>query len=136
VADPVIEVFGHWQTVMASPRSQLDDKRRKAIKRALKDGYTPAQLRTAVDGCAASAWHMGQNDRRTKYNGIELILRDAEHIDRFIAMVENPLPVQGDLLGGAARPLNRQEQLEANNRAVAARFAANMRERMQDYETQ
>lgn len=34
---------------------------------------------------------MGKNDRGTKYNGLNLILRDADHIDKYIAMAENPV---------------------------------------------
>jgi hypothetical protein len=83
--DVVAEVFTYWQKVMASPRSQLDDKRRKAIKGALKL-YEPRQVCEAILGCSRSAWYMGENDRRQKYNGLDLILRDAEHIDKFMEL--------------------------------------------------
>jgi hypothetical protein len=83
--DVVAEVFAYWQKVMDSPRSQLDDKRRKAIKAALKL-YEPRQVCEAILGCSRSAWHMGENDRRTKFNGLDLILRSADHIDKFIEM--------------------------------------------------
>lgn len=84
----VVQVFAHWQQVMSSPRSLLDDKRRKLIRNALKTGYTPEQLQRAIDGCAKSDWHMGNNDRRAKYNGLDLILRNAEQIDKFAAMAD------------------------------------------------
>ncbi len=83
--DVIAEVFAYWQKVMDSPRSQLDDKRRKAIKGALKL-YEPRQVCEAILGCSRSAWHMGENDRRAKYNGLDLILRDAEHIDKFMEL--------------------------------------------------
>ncbi|MGI4717231.1 MAG: hypothetical protein ACRYGO_07400 [Janthinobacterium lividum] len=83
--DVVGEVFAYWQKVMDSPRSQLDDKRRKAIKGALKL-YDPRQVCEAILGCSRSAWHMGENDRRQKYNGLDLILRDADHIDKFMEL--------------------------------------------------
>lgn len=83
--DVVGEVFAYWQKVMDSPRSQLDDKRRKAIKGALKL-YEPRQVCEAILGCSRSAWHMGENDRRAKFNGLDLILRDAEHIDKFMEL--------------------------------------------------
>lgn len=86
--DDVVQVFAHWQTTMASPRSLLDDKRRKLIRNALKTGYSVDQLKQAIDGCAKSAWHMGQNDRMTKYNGLDLILRNAEQIDKFVLLAE------------------------------------------------
>lgn len=83
--DVVREVFAYWQKVMDTPRSQLDDKRAKAIKVALKL-YEPRQVCEAILGCSRSAWHMGQNDRGEKYNGLNLILRSADHIDKFIEM--------------------------------------------------
>lgn len=98
--DDVLQVFAHWQAVMSSPRSLLDDKRRKLIRNALKTGYSVDQLKQAIDGCAKSAWHMGQNDRMTKYNGLDLILRNAEHIDKFMLMTEQgakPRPSEFDL---------------------------------------
>ena len=83
--DDVQEVFAYWQEVMQSPRSVLDDKRRKAIKTALKNGHSPDDLRRAIRGCSKTPHNMGQNERREKYNGIDLILRSADQIDRFIA---------------------------------------------------
>jgi hypothetical protein len=83
--DVVAEVFAYWQKTMDSPRSQLDDKRRKAIKGALKL-YEPRQVCEAILGCSRSSWHMGENDRRHKFNGLDLILRDADHIDKFIEL--------------------------------------------------
>lgn len=92
VTSPDIElVFEFWKTAMKSPRSMLDDKRRKAIKAALKTGYTPEQLCDAISGCAKSPFHMGDNDKRMKYNGLDLILRNAEYIDKFIVIGNSPL---------------------------------------------
>ncbi|WP_454677479.1 hypothetical protein [Achromobacter marplatensis] len=70
---------------MNSPRSVLDEKRRKVIRRALKEGHSADDLRRAIRGCSKTPHNMGQNDRREKYNGIDLILRSADQIDRFIA---------------------------------------------------
>lgn len=83
--DLVREVFVYWQTVMDSPKSILDSKREAIIRKSLKLGYTPEDLRAAIDGCRRTPHNMGLNDRGSKYNGLDLILRDADHIDRFIA---------------------------------------------------
>lgn len=92
VTSPEIElVFEFWKTAMKSPRSMLDDKRRKAIKSALKTGYTAEQLCDAISGCAKSDFHMGKNDKGLKYNGLDLILRNAEYIDKFIVIGNSPL---------------------------------------------
>jgi hypothetical protein len=77
------EIFAFWQKVMDSPKSALDAKRKTLIAGALKN-YSPADICKAIRGCSKSPHNMGKNDRNTKYNGLNLILRDAEHIDYFI----------------------------------------------------
>lgn len=102
--DEVAEIFGYWQRVMDSPRSQLDDKRRKAIRDALGMGYSPRDLCRAIRGCSLTPHNMGQNDRSQKYNGLALILRSADQIDRFIANdVTPPRPQVGPVNGVAAQ---------------------------------
>lgn len=114
-------VFDHWRTVMNHPRAALDPKRRKAITAALKIGYTADELREAIDGCKASAWHMGANDRRTVFDGLDLILRDAAHIDKFRALLtrnDTGLSVAGQqTLSAAQRWLERMDAEEAAHAA-------------------
>lgn len=81
----VEQIFAYWQKRMGSPRSNLDDKRRKSIKDAIAMGYSPEDLCKAIRGCSLTPHNMGQNDRSQKYNGIALIFRSADQIDRFIA---------------------------------------------------
>ena len=81
--DAVVTIFAYWQKIMHSPKSVLDDKRRRLIIKALK-GYSPADICKAIRGCSKTPHNMGQNEAKTKYNGLGLILRDADHIDRFI----------------------------------------------------
>lgn len=83
--DVVVEIFGYWQRIMNSPRSVLDADRRRLIEKALKS-YTPADICKAIRGCSKSPHNMGQNEQKTKYNGLGLILRNAEKIDRFIQL--------------------------------------------------
>lgn len=79
-ADPIQRVFDHWRDIHRKPRAQLDAKRRKLIRGAL-GAYSEADLCQAISGYLNSPHHMGQNDRATVYDSIELLLRDAEHID-------------------------------------------------------
>lgn len=85
-------VFGHWQWRMNHKNAKLDDKRKKLIQKALKLGYSVEDLVAAIDGCAKSPHHMGQNDTNTVYDDLGLILRDAGKIDGFIK--RNYLPTQ------------------------------------------
>jgi hypothetical protein len=86
-SDDVQTVFDYWRYRIVHLKARLDEKRRRKIRMRLNDGYTVQQLRDAIDGCATSKFHMGQNDRRTAYNDIELICRDASHVDKFTAML-------------------------------------------------
>jgi hypothetical protein len=83
-AEAVAEVFEHWRIIMGHSRARLDAVRAKVIKARLTDGYSVEDLCLAVDGCCASAFHMGDNDRQQVFDSITLILRDADHVDKFI----------------------------------------------------
>jgi hypothetical protein len=82
----VQQVFDHWVAVHRTPRRGptpvLSAKRKSKITRAIADHGVEVCLQ-AVSGCAMSDWHMGDNPRRKKYDDLELILRDAAHIERF-----------------------------------------------------
>jgi hypothetical protein len=85
-ATDVQAVFDHWVTVHRTPRRGptpvLTAKRRTKITRAIAD-YGVDTCLHAISGCAMSDWHMGDNPNRKKYDDLELILRDAPHIERF-----------------------------------------------------
>ena len=84
VDEKIARVFLHWVETMKKPRARLDEKREKKIGAAIRMGYAVDDLCVAIDGCKASRWHMGENDRRRQYINIELIFRDADHIDDFM----------------------------------------------------
>ena len=79
-------VFDHWVAVhrdgRRGPTPVLSAKRQSKIARAITDHGVEVCIQ-AVSGCAMSEWHMGDNPRRKRYDDIELILRDAAHIERF-----------------------------------------------------
>lgn len=89
--DDAAEVFEYWKAVMGSGRSVLDSKRRKLIEARIVEGATTQELKRAIDGCKASAFHQGENDRRTKYSTIELICRDRAKVEQFVALIERPV---------------------------------------------
>lgn len=88
-AAAVQRVFDHWRTVHDHPAAKLDDKRRKVIRQALK-AYASDDLLRAISGYKNSPHHMGQNDRATVYDAIELMLRDAKHIDAGLRFYRDP----------------------------------------------
>lgn len=88
------EVFEHWRRVMGrSGRTEFDAKRRRAVEARLKGGYSVADLCRAIDGCAVTPWNNGTETGK-RYDDLELICRDAAHVDRFITHAASPPPLK------------------------------------------
>lgn len=110
----VSEVFDYWISVMGKPASvKLNSKRRRAVQARFKEGYSVEDIKRAIDGCRASAWHMGDNDRKKPFNDLELICRDGTRLEGF---AERPVKSDSvidewanvssnvhEIFGGAAR---------------------------------
>jgi hypothetical protein len=79
------QVFQYWQITMNHPRAKFDSKRERLIIKALQLGYRIDELKQAIDGCKNTPFNMGKNDRNQVYDDITLVLRDAEHIERFMS---------------------------------------------------
>jgi hypothetical protein len=75
-------VFDAWREATGRHRAVLDQKRRKLIITALRT-YPPGDLVDAVRGWRHFPHNRGDNERRTIYNDLGLLLRDSEHIERF-----------------------------------------------------
>lgn len=78
------EIFDYWKTIMNHPHAKLDNKRKRVITNALKLGYSQSNLKQAINGCANTPYNMGKNNSGQIYDDISLILRDADHIERFM----------------------------------------------------
>ena len=88
--DPVRKIFEVWQSAMDHPKSVLDKKRITAINNALRLGYSVDDLTMAVLGCSKTPHNMGVNERKQRFDGIELIFRSADQIERFIRNFHHP----------------------------------------------
>jgi hypothetical protein len=84
------EIFEHWQNVMNHKNSKLDEKRKSVIKKAFKSGYSTDEIKEAITGCSLTPHNMGKNKNGQIYDGIALILKNSDQIDRFIANSKNP----------------------------------------------
>lgn len=82
-------IFDHWVVVMGKKRAMLDQKRKKLIQVALGN-WSADDLCRAIDGCAASPFHMGQNENSTRYNELSLIFRSNEKIESFLSVLDKP----------------------------------------------
>lgn len=97
------EIFSYWQEKLNHPRARLDSKRKSVIKKAFNLGYSIEDLKKAITGCAASPFHCGDNDRKQVYDNIGLILKDADHIERFMNIAiqhESDTDIKNDLMIG------------------------------------
>jgi hypothetical protein len=92
------------------PQAVLDDKRQKRIRSALASGYTVDQLCQAIRGCSKTPHNLGDNERGQRYDGLHVILRDADQIDRFIRNAHSPPRSQnsGDALSARNLMAGRQ----------------------------
>lgn len=117
-AGPVEHVFEHWRVEFGHPRSQLDPKRRRVIQAALKT-YDEATLRAAISGYRNSPHHMGQNERRTVYDDIELFLRDATHIENGLKFARGPPP---PAMSAVARAREKLRNGNGDGRVVSEQF--------------
>lgn len=79
---PEQQVFDHWVWVMGKRRAVLGPERRRLLRRAL-ELYDVETLKLAIDGCATSPFHAGENDRNTAYRDLELILRSERTVEGF-----------------------------------------------------
>jgi hypothetical protein len=72
--EAVDEVWGCYVLSMKPSSTIAGEEERKIIRAALKVASVK-ECKEAIEGCHASAYHMGDNPRRKKYNTISHILR-------------------------------------------------------------
>lgn len=97
VALQIRQVFGRYQEYhpRAHKRPHSKMKEWSLVRARLNDGYSVQELCRAIDGCHKSPFHQGENERNQKYDSLELIMRDASKVNRFIEMADvDPLSLQ------------------------------------------
>jgi len=95
--EAVQEVFEYWKKVMDKPRAKLTPKRSRMIAARLAD-YDVKALCMAVDGCARSPFHMGDNDRQTQYNTPENIFGSERTVDQHMSRAHAPCGISDDAM--------------------------------------
>lgn len=115
---PIETVFEYWKQTLNHPHAVLTKKRRNAVKSALID-YSVDDMKRAIDGCAVSPWHQGQNDRRMVYDDLELICRSGEKIEAFMGIYDRHLNGGLDThTNGNGKTIDYRQQQKLDERAV------------------
>lgn len=83
-------IFEHWKVTMNQPQAILDKTRKKLISAALGAGFNVEQLCDAITGCSRTPYNMGNNPEKQRFDGLKIIFRDAEQIERFIRNYKTP----------------------------------------------
>ena len=93
--EAVLVVFDHYRTL--HPKSfktpNKASKEWKLIEQRFKDGFSAMDICDAIDGCHRCPHNLGENDHGTKYLGLELIVRNASQVTRFMEVPANGSPV-------------------------------------------
>jgi thymidine phosphorylase len=78
-------VFDAWcvSTGRDAARAKLTSERVKKITQRLAEGYSVDELVEAVNGVALSAFHMGENDKKQKYDDLTTVLRSGSQVEKF-----------------------------------------------------
>jgi len=77
-------VFDAWAQDTGHPGAKRDTKRLARITARLRDGFTEAQLVTAIRNRRNDPYLMGSSGR--VYDGIETLLRDVAQVERLLAL--------------------------------------------------
>lgn len=88
--EDILTVFHSWKQIFGHAQAILDDKRKTWIRQALSSGYSVDQLIQAIRGCSLTPHNMGKNEQGQRYDGLHVILKDADQIDRFIQNAVHP----------------------------------------------
>ena len=84
----ISEVWAHYQSY--HPQAKFNDSIRKKIHNRLREGWTPAELKLAVDGNHLDPHCNGDNDRGKTYHRAGLIFGDAAHVQDYLETAQNP----------------------------------------------
>jgi hypothetical protein len=80
----VEEVFDYWRATCNHKRSKLTPLRFDAVKGILEHGYSPEQIRLAIDGAAFDPFcKPRKNGTVERFDDLELICRDGKYLETF-----------------------------------------------------
>ena len=76
-------IFAYWASRLGHRGTYLDNKRKRFLTARLQENRGNVhELLFVVDGTKRDSHLMGRNDRNRKYDGIQTIFQDREHVER------------------------------------------------------
>lgn len=85
--EAAVRIFGYWQRVCGKTGSvRFTPDRVRVVVARLREGYSEAEIRKAVDGAAQGAYVNPESG--LKYDDLELICRNGTKLESFIARGE------------------------------------------------
>ena len=86
-------VFEHyvtcWRAAIGGKRAPVYTPKRGAlVKNRLAEGFTEDDLLHACEGLFQSKFHLGDNNENKRWVEFDLVMRDAKHVEQFIAIRE------------------------------------------------
>lgn len=109
-------LIDYWKARCQHPSAKATSERRRKVQARLREGYTPQQIRTAIDGAAVGAF---VNDAGKRFDDLELICRTGSKLESFI---DRAPPMNGAHVGNVhpIRLTPQQQQAKATDARVMA----------------
>ncbi|MFC1531129.1 hypothetical protein ACFL5T_02680 [Gemmatimonadota bacterium] len=100
------EIFDYWRQCRSSllgktggPPMQFTEKRTSKLRSRLAEGYTPDQIKEAIQGCLSNPRNVAGG-----YLDLELICRDQQHVEQYRAWFRNGCPGEAETLPADPAP--------------------------------
>ena len=102
VSSTIQAIYDHYRQYHHSKPAIISAKDRLKIVDRLSEKFTPDNLIQAIDGNHIDPYCCGDNPSGTKYHGLDLIMRDADHVTRYMEIKDDQEAIK-DLAADRAR---------------------------------
>lgn len=78
------EIFVYWRTAAGKSKATFTPQRRQKLRARLREGYSVAAIKRAIDFICTDPFHTGDNESGKSYVDLELICRNATKLEQYI----------------------------------------------------
>lgn len=112
--EAAVRLFRYWQKATEHAQAKLTPERATAIAARLRDGYSEAEIRKAIDGAAAAPYVDKESGKR--YDDLTLICRNGSKLESFM---ERGVTATGEIAAEVTVASPVEEQISALRREMA-----------------